>query len=163
MAFTLFMDCWTLPIICTNAVVASVGSLTPLPWPFTICHVTTPHFLWGAFLPHSLPGNLAFPPSSSLSDRQGAQGGPIQPPFCGGRPVIGEWGGKEPVKNDSLFCWCHISLVITVCWLSRLGVLGTIPQEEVLTWGARFWLQTLRYSRRSWCPVCTSLCQGWGL
>lgn len=96
----LFMDCWTLPIICTNAVVASVGSLTPLPWPFTICHVTTPHFLWGAFLPHSLPGNLAFPPSSSLSDRQGAQGGPIQPPFCGGRPVIGEWGGKEPDEGD---------------------------------------------------------------
>lgn len=97
--FRLFMDCWTLPIICTNAIVASVGSLTPLPRPFAVCHVTASHFLWGAFLPHSLPGNLVFLPFSSHSGRQGAQGGPIQPPFCGSRPGIGEWGRKEPDKG----------------------------------------------------------------
>ena len=98
MTFRLFTDCWTLPIICTNAVVASVGGLTPLPRTFTVFHVTAPHFLWGALLPHSLPGNSVFPPSSSCSDRQGARGANPglwgEPPLCGGRPGMRGVGWK---------------------------------------------------------------------
>ena len=99
------MNCWTLPIICTNAVVASVGSLTPLPRPFTVFHVTAPHFLWGALLPHSLPGNSVFPPFSSCSDRQGAQGGQsralgVNPHCVVAILVCGEWGRKELDEGD---------------------------------------------------------------
>lgn len=90
------MDCWTLPIICTNAIVASV-ELTPLE-PFTVCHVTAPQ-LSEAFLPHSLPGNLVFPPSSSHSSRQGP-GGPIQPPFCGRPGVGGEVKGQTMTETE---------------------------------------------------------------
>lgn len=94
------MDCWTLPIICTNAIVASAVSLTPSKAIHRMSCYSTP-FSLGSF-PPSFSQNLVFPPSSKLrSSGQGAQGGLIQPPISAVVLVSGSGVERSQTKANT--------------------------------------------------------------